>query len=74
MLINQGYHLVDLWQYLFGLPEALYADIPYGKYNDFAVDDEATLVMDYPGRMTGFPQSAWRSSEPAEASSWMGPL
>lgn len=53
MLINQGYHLVDLWQYLFGLPEALYADIPYGKYNDFAVDDEATLVMDYPGRMTG---------------------
>lgn len=53
MLINQGYHLVDFWQDLFGLPEALYADIPFGKYNDFDVDDEATLVMDYPGRMTG---------------------
>ena len=53
MLINQGYHLMDFWQDLFGLPETLYADIPFGKYNDFNVDDEATLVMDYPGRMTG---------------------
>ena len=52
-LINQGYHLLDLWQWLFGLPDALYADIPFGKYNDFRVDDEATLVMDYPGKMTG---------------------
>ena len=52
-LINQGYHLLDLWQWLFGLPDALYADIPFGKYNDFHVDDEATLVMDYPGKMTG---------------------
>lgn len=52
-LINQGYHLLDLWQWLFGLPDSLYADIPFGKYNDFRVDDEATLVMDYPGKMTG---------------------
>lgn len=53
LLINQGYHLLDMWQYLFGLPQSVYADIPFGKYNDFAVDDEATLVMDYPGKMTG---------------------
>lgn len=52
-LINQGHHLLDLWQWLFGLPEAIYADIPFGKYNDFLVDDEATLVMDYPSKMTG---------------------
>lgn len=52
-LINQGYHLLDLWQHLFGLPKSLYANIPFGKYNDFDVDDEATLVMDYPGKMTG---------------------
>ena len=52
-LINQGYHLLDLWQYLFGLPEALYAEIPFGKYNEFRVDDEATLVMEYPGKVTG---------------------
>ncbi len=52
-LINQGYHLLDLWVYLFNLPQSVYADIPFGKYNDFAVDDEATLVLDYPGKMTG---------------------
>lgn len=53
LLINQGYHLLDMWQYLFGLPQSVYANIPFGKYNDFAVDDEATLIMDYPGKMTG---------------------
>lgn len=53
-LINQGYHLLDMWQYLFGLPETIYASIPFGKYNDFDVDDEATLVMEYPGKMTGY--------------------
>lgn len=52
-LINQGYHLLDMWQYLFGLPTSVYARIPFGKYNGFDVDDEATLVMDYPDNMTG---------------------
>ena len=52
-LINQGYHLIDMWQYLFGVPEYLYAEIPFGKYNDFAVDDEATIVMRYPRGVTG---------------------
>lgn len=52
-LINQGYHLLDMWQYLFGLPQSLYAHIPFGKYNDFAVDDEATIIMDYPDKVTG---------------------
>lgn len=52
-LINQGYHLIDLWQYLFGLPLSIYAEIPFGKYNDFRVDDEATLLMQYPDSVTG---------------------
>lgn len=52
-LINQGYHLLDMWQYLFGLPQSVYATVPFGKYNDFAVDDEATVVMEYPDGATG---------------------
>ena len=52
-LINQGYHLLDMWQYLFGLPKSVYADIPFGKYNNFAVDDEATIIMDYLEKVTG---------------------
>ncbi len=52
-LINQGYHILDMWIYLFGFPQAVYANIPFGKYNDFAVDDEATLIMNYPDKVTG---------------------
>ena len=52
-LINQGQHLLDIWQWLFGLPKSVYARIPFGKYNDFTVDDEATLFMEYPDKMTG---------------------
>lgn len=51
-LINQGQHILDIWQWLFGLPKSVYAMIPFGKYNDFLVDDEATLLMEYPDKMT----------------------
>ncbi len=51
-LINQGAHILDMWQWLFGMPDTLSADIPFGKYNDFRVDDEATLLMHYDNDMT----------------------
>ena len=53
LLINQGQHILDLWQYLFGMPESVFAEIPFGKYNNFDVDDEATIVMRYADGMTG---------------------
>lgn len=53
VLTSQGPHILDLWQWLFGTPATVHATIPFGKYNDFAVDDESTLVMTYPNRMTG---------------------
>ena len=46
-LINQGQHLLDLWCWFFGMPEKVLANVCYGKYNDFDVDDEATLIMKY---------------------------
>jgi predicted dehydrogenase len=52
-LINQGQHLLDIWTWLFGMPKTVYAAIPFGKYNDFQVDDEATITMKYPNQMTG---------------------
>lgn len=51
-LINQGQHILDIWQWLFGMPKSVYAMIPFGKYNDFLVDDEATILMEYPDQMT----------------------
>lgn len=52
-LINQGAHILDIWQWLFGMPEKLYAEIPFGKYNAFRVDDEATINMRYANGATG---------------------
>lgn len=51
-LINQGQHLLDMFQYLFGMPQRIFAVIPFGKYNDFAVDDEDTILMNYDNGMT----------------------
>lgn len=53
MLINQGQHSLDVWQWLFGMPESMYAYIPFGKYNAFMVDDEVSLTMKYENGMTG---------------------
>lgn len=52
-LINQGAHILDMWQWLLGMPQKLYAEIPFGKYNDFMVDDEATINMRYENGATG---------------------
>lgn len=52
-LINQGAHILDMWQWLFGIPQKIYAEIPFGKYNDFKVDDEATINMRYENGATG---------------------
>ena len=52
-LINQGAHILDIWQWLFGMPQKIYAEIPFGKYNEFKVDDEATISMRYENGATG---------------------
>ncbi|MCD7863715.1 MAG: Gfo/Idh/MocA family oxidoreductase [Lachnospiraceae bacterium] len=52
VLINQGQHILDIWQWLFGMPQKLTAQIPFGKYNDFLVDDEAIIMMSYPDDLT----------------------
>lgn len=53
LLINQAQHPLDLWQWWFGLPKSLYADICFGKLNTFHVDDESTLLMQYDSGMRG---------------------
>lgn len=43
LLINQCQHYLDLWQWILGMPDAVYAGIDFGKYNDFLVDDSVDL-------------------------------
>lgn len=47
LLINQCQHYLDIWQWLFGMPDVIDADIDFGKYNDFAVDDSVDLRFVY---------------------------
>lgn len=47
LLINQCQHFLDIWQWLFGMPDAIDADLDFGKYNDFAVDDGADIRFLY---------------------------
>ena len=49
---QSGPAILDIWQWLFGMPTSIYAVIPLRKYNDFMVDDEATLLMEYPASST----------------------
>ncbi len=47
LLINQCQHYLDIWQWLFGMPDVIDADIDFGKYNDFDVDDSVDVRFLY---------------------------
>ena len=47
LMINQNPHYVDLWNWFFGLPDRLYADMEFGRYNDFLVDDAVDIQFSY---------------------------
>ena len=47
LMINQNPHYVDMWNWFFGLPDRTYADMEFGRYNDFLVDDAADIQFSY---------------------------
>lgn len=58
LLINQNQHYLDIWQWLFGMPERMYADMAFGRYNDFLVDDGADIQFIYENGFHGTMVSA----------------
>lgn len=58
LLINQNVHYLDMWQWLFGMPEKIYADLQFGRYNAFSVDDCADIQFSHPGGFHGTMVSA----------------
>ncbi len=52
-LVNQNPHQLDLWQWMFGMPDTIYADCSFGKYRDIEVDDEVTAYIKYNNGTTG---------------------
>lgn len=53
VLLNQAPHNLDLWQWICGMPSAITAFCPSGKFHRIEVEDEATLFAEYENGATG---------------------
>jgi predicted dehydrogenase len=53
VLLNQCPHQLDLWQWLFGMPETVRAFHSLGKYHGIEVEDEVTAYLEYANGCTG---------------------
>ncbi len=53
VLVNQAPHQLDLWQWICGVPQSVYAKVAYGFRRDIAVEDEVSVLVDYGGGATG---------------------
>ena len=53
VLINQCPHNLDLWQWIFGMPNRIRAFCQFGKYHDIEVEDDVTAYAEYPNGATG---------------------
>lgn len=47
LMLNQNPHNLDMWQWFFGLPDRVYADMQFGRYNSFLVDDAVDIQFSY---------------------------
>lgn len=52
-LINQNPHQLDLWQWLFGMPDRVFAKVSFGKYYDIEVEDDVMAYFEYENGTTG---------------------
>lgn len=46
-IMNQNPHNLDLIQWMFGMPDEIWAKCEYGKYYDIEVEDEVTAMFKY---------------------------
>ena len=52
-LINQNPHQLDLWQWMFGMPDRIYAKASFGKYYNIEVEDDVMAYFEYDNGTTG---------------------
>ena len=46
-LINQNPHQLDLWQWMFGMPDKIFARVFFGKYHNIEVEDDLVALFEY---------------------------
>lgn len=47
VLLNQAPHNLDIWQWIFGMPDSIYASCDIGKYHNISVEDDVTIIAKY---------------------------
>lgn len=47
VLSNQGPHFLDLWQWMFGLPQRVHAECYVGKFHDIECEDDINIYAEY---------------------------
>lgn len=47
VVLNQAVHQLDLWQWLLGAPERVFAKVGFGAGHDIHVDDDVTATFDH---------------------------
>ena len=52
-LINQNPHQLDLWQWMFGMPEKIMSFCSFGRFYNIEVEDDVTAYMQYKNGTTG---------------------
>ena len=53
VLLNQCPHQLDLWQWLFGMPNRVRGFCQIGRYHDIEVEDDVTAYFEYANGTTG---------------------
>jgi predicted dehydrogenase len=53
VLLNQCPHILDIWQWLVGMPTRLRAFCAFGKWHKIEVEDDVTAYLEYPNGATG---------------------
>lgn len=49
LAINQMQHVFDIWNWLLGVPQEVFASVSFGRFNDISVDDSFEVLFTYPG-------------------------
>ncbi|MBQ0001056.1 MAG: Gfo/Idh/MocA family oxidoreductase [Clostridiales bacterium] len=53
VLVNQAPHQLDLFQWMCGIPNKVYAKCLYGCHRDIVVENDVTAILEYPNGATG---------------------
>jgi len=53
VLLNQCPHVLDLWQWLFGMPRRVHAFCEFGRFHAIEVEDQVTAYLEYESGKSG---------------------